>query len=100
LQNVIFCAEEPAKATRAPLHFNVALTADPAYRDWNPPSVVAALKGQGRRVYAWCDCRPWGAGTPASEAYAMMERYGLNGVILQAETPQEFDHAMTAWGLA
>ena len=100
MRNVVICGQEPLLALAAPPRFSVALTADPAYREHATPEIVARLRADGRKVYAWCDCRPWGSGpdsgTPPEEAKRLVSDLGLDGWIGQAERTDEFDYALGA----
>ena len=91
--DIIFCASDPLSALQAPAKYKIALTADPAYRQWASPAIITQFRAQGRTIYSWCDCRDWGSGTPASEAIMMMKDRALDGWIGQGESAAEFDHA-------
>lgn len=93
-QYVVFCAQEPANALRAPAKYAIAFSADRAYRDEALPVVIGSARRQGHRVAGWCDCRPNG-GTPASAGVQFVKDYGLDYFIGQAESAAEFDNAMS-----
>lgn len=90
--NMVFCAQGSEQALNAPKGWPVALTADPAYATWARPGIVAQLRAQGRRIYAW------GVQTqiPASTITGLRDALGLDGAIFQAETSEEYATAMGA----
>lgn len=104
-ESLIFCAQDPLTALKAPARYGIVLTADygPRRPDDSGPAwqtdeegvrqVVKAFRKQNRRVLAWADCRPAPGGTPASEAVQMVADYGLDGWVGQGESAAEFDHA-------
>ena len=89
----IFLAQSPVDCLAAPSWMVPVCTADPGYRRWYTPDVIAQLRGHFGVVEAWCDCRPAGEGTAYSEALVMVEEFGLDGAWGQCETTAEFDAA-------
>jgi hypothetical protein len=89
----IFLAHSPLDCLAAPSWMVPVCTADPGYRDWYTPDVIAQLRAHFGAVEAWCDCRPPGQGTAYSEALAMVDEFGLDGAWGQCETTAEFDAA-------
>jgi len=88
----IFLAQAPLDSLGAPAWMVPVCTADPGYRDWYTPEVIASLRSHFGTVEAWCDCRASG-GTPYSAAQQMVADLGLDGPAWgQCETAAEFDH--------
>jgi hypothetical protein len=92
----IFLAQSPLDCLAAPSWMVPVCTADAGYREWYTPEVIAQLRARFGVVEAWCDCRPAGAGTPYSNALAMVDELGLDGAWGQCETTAEFDAAYEA----
>lgn len=100
-QRVVFMAEVTNEAIAGALASNMtwkfAVTADPGYWSTNVKRLIDGLKEQGRPPSPWCDCRPASgtpAGTPFPVAKNMQEAYGLSTPIGQAESVQEYLHAI------
>ncbi len=90
---VLFAAQEPLQALHASKRYTVALSADRAYRDQSV-AAIGPLHDAGHAVAGWCDCRVDG-GTSAAEGLEFVHQYGLAYFIGQAESPAEFDNAMS-----
>lgn len=92
VQARMFLAQAPLDCLAAPAGMVPVCTADPGYREWYTPDVIAKLRERFELVEAWCDCRSSG-GTPYSAAQAMVDELGLDGPAWgQCETAAEFDH--------
>ncbi len=90
---VLFAAQEPLQALHAPAKYTVALSADLAYRD-ESVAAIKPLHDAGHTVAGWCDCRSDG-GTSALEGIQFVRENRLAYFIGQAESPAEFDNAMS-----
>jgi hypothetical protein len=80
----IFLAQAPLDSLAAPSWMVPVCTADPAYRSWYSPQVIAELRDHFGTVEAWCDCRiPSGyvedEGTGYDMAVAMVSELSLDG---------------------
>jgi len=93
-QAVIFLAGTPLDSLLAPTSYKRALSADRNHPEWCDQYTVDTLRhGQVAGVFSWCDCRPDG-GTAADFAIERALRFGLDGWYGQAESAEQFDHAL------
>lgn len=90
LQSVIYCAQNPLAALAGPKRMKPALTADPGYASFTTPDVVAQLKAH------FGTCGGWFVQTqvPVQHAKDFVAQYGLDFLIFQGETENEYATAM------
>lgn len=93
LQNVVYCAQRSEAALAAPKHMVPALTLDPAYAAWATPDIVSKFRIQGRPAVAG-----WFVQTqvPVQQAKDTANRLGLDYIIYQGETSEEYRTAIEA----
>jgi hypothetical protein len=103
LRNVMFWAEvdedDIARALAMPARWTHAVTADLGYRSETLLAMVHALRGAGRTVRPWCDCREPtdpAPGTPYRVALAMSAELGLAEPIGECESSLELGRALAA----
>lgn len=92
IQNVVYCAQNPLAALGAPAHWKPVLTADPGYASFTTPSVVAQLRGKFGKVGAWFVQTQ----VSVEHAKAFVSQYGLDFLIYQGETSEEYRTAVEA----
>ena len=85
-QNVMFTAQNPAVALRCPTHWEIALSADPAF-DANARAVAPVVKQAGHLLAVWGVQTQIGAARIRDFA----AQVGADFTIFQAETPEEYD---------
>jgi hypothetical protein len=92
IQSVIYCAQNPLSALVGPAHMKPALTADPGYASFTTPAVVSQLKAH------FGTCGAWFVQTqvPVQHAKDFVAQYGLDFLIFQGETSEEYRTATEA----
>ncbi len=91
IQNIIYCAQGPLEALHCTKPgFKPALTADPGYASFVTPSVVSSLKAH------FGTCGAWFVQTQVSQSHALdfVRAYGLDFLIYQGETSEEYRTAI------
>jgi hypothetical protein len=89
----LILGQDPELALNSPWYYKLAVTADPAYRQFLTSSFLNSARAQGRTIFSWCDSKPSG-GTPPSVAIQVMRDYGLDGWMGEGESAAAFDNVL------